>query len=68
MSPAVSRNSYAKNKKIVKQHSKEHIEAIEDKKLEKSVQQREKKQSTYRLIRFVWLGTVIFSIFFGSFT
>lgn len=53
----------SKNKKIVKHHSKEHIESIEDKKLEKSVQQREKKQSTYRLIRFVWLGTVIFSIF-----
>ena len=53
----------SKNKKIVKQHSKEHIEAIEDKKLEKSVQKREKKQNTYRLIRFVWLGAVILSIF-----
>ena len=50
------------NKKVVKQHSKEHIEAIEDKRLEKSVRKRERKKNTYNIIRFAWLGAVALSI------
>lgn len=53
----------SKNSKLIRQHMRENIEKAEDARIEKAERKRERKKDTYNLIRYVWLGIVVLSIF-----